>query len=173
MNSKNPILLTIPALLIVSSTVLASSNPNSEDVRADRARYQSLLREVRSVDSDYAKTLQQALNETKTNGEASLEIKSRLLSLTDKRDRLINRVTLIALRHGWEIPGSEPPGVNSAPVPDDRQRVFESADQMIRDRFASDARRIASKIKLPVVPIESVRQDERAAKRKAKKWLIF
>lgn len=173
MNAKTAILLTIPLLLIASSAAFADSNPNSEDVRADKARYQSLLRDVRSVDADYSRTLQQALSETKAKGNASLETKSRLLSLTDKRDRLINRITLIALRHGWEIPGSEPPDVNASPVPDDRQRVFEPADQMIRDRFARNARQIVSKIMLPVIPIESVRQAEQARKRKGKKWLIF
>jgi hypothetical protein len=173
MNAKYFVLSMIVLFMLISSQALADSNPNSDDVMADKVRYQRLLRDVKSIDADYSKAIKQAQVETKRDGKASLETKSRLLSLTDRRDRVVNRITLLALRHGWDIPGTDTSEDKASQIPDEKHRVFEPADQMIKEKYARDARRIAAKIVLPVVTIESVRQEEHAKKGKAKKWLIF
>jgi hypothetical protein len=173
MNAKYILLSMVGLLMLGSTQSLADSNNNSDEVMADKVRYQRLLRDVKSIDADYSKAMKQALVEMKRDGKASLETKSRLLSLTGRRDRLVNRITLIALRHGWDIPGTDTSEDKASQVPDEKHRVFEPADQMIKEKYARDARRIAAKIALPVVTIESVRQEENAKKGKTKKWLIF
>lgn len=173
MNVRAMILSMAALFMLGASWVGAASNPRLEDEAADRARYQGLLRDIKSVDAQYSKALRQALFETQNDGKASLETKSQLLSLRDKRDRIINRITLIALRHGWEIPTGDQPDLSASRIPDERERVFEPAEQMIKDKFALDARRIAGRLNLPVIPIEAVRKDKQTKNGRAKKWLIF
>ena len=145
----------------------------ADDVTAARARYQRLMREVKSVDSEYSRVLQQAFNEKKKDGKASLEAKSRLIALSDKRDRTCDRLLLLSLRHGWDIPDTDKPGADSSPVADEKERIFTPADQMIREKFAQEARRIADKVKLPLITIKSATQNKRSAKKGGKKRLIF
>jgi len=171
MNTKVTILLTIAFVMLGSSWARADLIPNTKDQMSDRTRYQRLIRDIRSIDAEYSKVMQRAVVETNKNGEASLETKSQLLSLADRRDRIINRITLLALRHGWDVPSSDKPEATASEIPDERQRVFEPAEQMIKDKFAKDARQIVSNIALPVIPIEAVKQDSKSGK--AKKWFIF
>lgn len=169
MKTKIIVASMIGFLMLGSSGAPADSNANSNDVKADRIRYQKLLREIKSVDAEYSRVLQQAVSETKKDGKASLETKSRLLALSDKRDRIVNRLTLLSLRHGWEVPLTNRSDVNASQVLDEKQRVFEPADEMVKQKFAEEARRIASSITLPIISIESEKEDVK----EKKKWVIF
>lgn len=173
MNAKSVLVSIVVFLMLGPSWALADLSPNSEDVAADRVRYRRLLQEIKSVDAEYGRAMQQAISEAKKEGKATLETKSRLLALTDKRDRILNRITLLSLRHGWDLPESDSPNDTATEIPDERERVFEPAEQMIKQKFAQDASRIAKIVSLPIVSIESVRQDKLAKKNKEKKWFIF
>jgi len=173
MNAKLAVLSIVVSLILGSSLALADLNSNSKDVIADKALYQRLLREIDSVDAEYSRAMRQAILETREDGKASLETQSNLLALSDKRDRIVNRVTLLSLRHGWDIPNADRLSANTAQIADARKRVFEPAEQMIKQKFAQDARRIAKIVNLPVVSIKSARQQEQAKKERQNKWLIF
>lgn len=168
MKTKNIILTAVIAILIGTSISFA----DSADVRADRSRYEGLLRDIRKIDAEYSQILKKAMQEAKEkdNGSASLETKSRLLALTEKRDRAINRLTILSLRHGWEMPDTSTPEA-TAQIPDERQRVFEPAEQIIKDTFSKEASRIAQTVTLPLVPLESQQQNDK--KKEEKKWLLF
>ena len=105
MNTRRIILLMIASQAFGWGRALADIYPSARDIAADKVRYQNLCRDIKVIDADHAKAMKQAVSETEKDGSASLETKSRLLSLRDRRDRLVDRVTLIALRHGWKIPG--------------------------------------------------------------------
>lgn len=173
MNAKSTLVSIAIFLLFGPALALAGLSPNSEDATADRVRYRRLLQEIKSVDAEYSRAMRQAISEAKKDGKATLETKSRLLALTDKRDRILNRTTLLSLRHGWDLPESDSPNETTTEIPDERDRIFEPAEQMIKQRFAQDASRIAKIVSLPIVSIESVRQDKSAKKNKEKKWFIF
>ena len=174
MDTKRIIISVIATLIFSNSWALADIDPSARDAAADKVRYQNLMREIKTIDVQYARALKNAMSETEKDGSASLETKSQLLSLRDRRDRLIDRVTLIALRHGWKIPGTEIEQVSDMEIPDGRKRVFEPADQMIKDRFARDARAIISKVTLPIISIESEKKTRESKQGgKEKKWLIF
>jgi len=168
MKTKNIILIAVIAVLVGTSISFA----DSADVRADRSRYEGLLREIRKIDAEYSQVLKKAMEEAKEkdNGSASLETKSRLLALTEKRDRTINRLTILSLRHGWEMPDTSTPEATEQ-IPDERQRVFEPAEQIIKDTFSKEASRIAKTVALPLVPLESQQQNDK--KKEEKKWLLF
>ena len=162
MNGKQVFILITGFLMIGVPAALADRSPDSKDETSDRMRYQKLMREMKSADAEYNKALKGAVLETEREGKASLETKSRLMSLANKRDRLVNRIMLLALRHGWAMPGTERPQEESDGVPDERQRIFEPADRMIKERFARDTRRIAAKIALPLISIQTVKLRKKA-----------
>ena len=64
-------------------------------------------------------------------------------------------MTLLALRHGWDLPGSQA----TETVPEENheaQRIFEPADLMIKRQFAHDSRRIVGRISLPMISVMGV-----------------
>lgn len=154
MSRKAMIVFGLAVLLI--NTTLVCADTNRKDATADKVRYQGLLREIRSAEADYHKVQNQAFAEAKNEGKASLETKSTLLALSDKRRRILDRLLLLSLRHGWEIPDPEMPTASAASnVLNERERVFALADQLIKEKFAEEARRIAGRISLPVISLPS------------------
>ena len=144
------------ALGMFGSIAFAEADVKAKEATSDRMRYQQLTRELKTVDEAYHSAMKQAVLETQKQGQATLETKSRLLSLANRRDRLINRITLLALRHGWSIPGRHTPKANRKGSHDETLRIFEPADRMIRTKFKQDARRIAAHIALPPVSLQTV-----------------
>jgi hypothetical protein len=150
--------MTLIAIMAVGSmaftAALGQDNASPKDVEVDRGRYRQLLGEVRTLDFEYAKTLEQAVEETKKEGKASLESKSQLIGLGEKRDRCVNRLILVSLRHGWDIPDLNIQNMTAAKIVSEKERIFQSADNMIRDRFAQEAKQIAGKIALPIISLQ-------------------
>lgn len=169
MKLKRIILIMLMAALVSTSICFADSS----DTRADRSRYDGLLREIRKIDAEYSKVIKKAMEEAKENdnGSASLETKSRLLALRDKRDRIINRLTILSLRNGWEMPDTSTPEATEK-IPDEKERVFEPAEQIIKNTFSKEACRIVKTINLPLVPLQSQQQSDNKGK-EDKKWLLF
>ena len=162
MYSKQCTLFAVLVLFIMSA---AQAVPGSQDSAADRTKYRSLVREVRSVEAEYTKIQDLAVREVKTNGDATLETKSRLQSLENQRGRIMDRLLLLSLRYGWDIPDrSMPIGESAQPSTEDRDRIFAPADEIIKKRFVEEARKIASRVRLPII---SLRTTGQAKSRKA------
>ena len=124
---------------------------------ADRALLYRLVRQVRRIDRDMETLMQQAMAEAAGNdGQANPETKARLLSLRDERDRLFSRMLILSMRHGWEIPDLDKPSVNSSSGKEAEASVFGAIDELVRRRFAAEAIRIAKRVRLPVVSLESM-----------------
>jgi len=158
----------------------------ADDARADKTRFNSLLRELRTVEAEYNNVIKQAMSEKQKDDQTSLETKSKIMGLSDKRDRIMDRLTIISLRHGWEIPDGKD-DQNSSNMSDEKKRIFAPADEVIRERFAQQAKKIAEGIALPVISIKtqasetkkektlfgSSKESETAKKKENKQWLIF
>jgi hypothetical protein len=142
-------------LMVDLSPVLAVSASSNCDERTDKARYNKLLHDFKAVNTERANILNQAVSEAKKDGQASLETKSHLLALSEKRDRTYNRLVILSLRHGFELPKVAESGSEATETKDEKDRVFEPADQMIKQIFAQEAKQIASNITLPLISIES------------------
>jgi len=44
--------------------------------------------------------------------------------------------------------------MTAAKIVSEKERIFQSADNMIRDRFAQEAKQIAGKITLPIISLQ-------------------
>lgn len=144
-------LSVIAVLAAMAAPALAGDN----DERADKVVFDRLVREMQQTHQKYAAVYQRAVTEARNNGgKATLETKAEILSLRDEIDRKMTRLLLIALRHGWEVPrfDLDNPG-SPEPQPSRKERIFSPVDDLIRTAFASEARQMAAKVRLPVVSI--------------------
>ncbi len=151
-------LSVIAVLAAMSAPALAAD----KDERADKVVFDRLVREMRQTHQKYRSAYQRAVAEARDNGgKASMEIKAAILALRDEVDRKTTRVTLIALRHGWEVPRLDlgKPGVVK-PTASRKELIFSSVDDLIRTAFAREARQLAAKVHLPVVSVKSAKSPE-------------
>ncbi len=137
---------------VVPVTQQAENSAEQED----RALMYRLIRQVRRIDRDTDKLMEQAMTEAReNNGQANPETKAKLLSLRDERDRLFSRMLILSMRHGWEIPDLDRPTVKKSTRAEAEQSVFGAVDALVKARFTEEASKIAGMIRLPVVSLES------------------
>lgn len=144
------------AILVALFAASAAHAQNQHDERSDRTVYNRLVQQFRQVDAEYAQAESQALHEARGNkGEPSLESQARLISLRDRRDRITDRIAVIALRWGWEVPTPQQAAQDNPARPrlSARDEVFEPARYIIQARFEDESRRIAREVVLPVISL--------------------
>ena len=164
MYSRQLTMLITGTVVLVASSVQAMTD--QRDSITDKTKYRSLVREIRSVEMDYAKTQNQAVNEVKRDGSASLDTKSSLQSIEGKRNRIMDRLLMLSLRYGWDIPDRNMPIDKPVSDPaDDRDRIFASADEIIKKKFVKEAREIAGRIKLPLISVKTAARVKKQAKK--------
>ena len=149
---KSMSLLGVLSLVLVLSASAGGQGTVTE--HSDQITYNRLLTQVKQLDQQYARELDKAMSiARRRGGEADLETKARLLSLRDHRDRLMSRLTMLSLRHGWELPYSGPEAVANAvaAAPAAHREVFQGADHIINARFEAEAARIAQTVELPMI----------------------
>jgi len=163
------LITVVLALLVLSlpSVTFAQTNEKAKSVQADKGRYKQLLRDIKKIDAEFTKVRNQAVAEAKKDGKASLETKSRLIALSDKRDRYLNRIMLISLRHGWEMPSSEVPDTNNSQFQSEKEEIFQAANDMIKQQFEQEARQIAKTIALPIISKNTLKE----TKQEKKPWI--
>ena len=161
---------SLGAGLLLAAVVTASSpQSGTTQVRrqADLVTYNRLLTQVKHIDRDYTQTLNRAMRQARAHsGQSDLKTLADLLSLRDNRDRVMARLTILGLRHGWDLPDSQ--SAFSTPaiqVQTATQQVFEPAEQIIKARFAEEAEQIAAAIKLPVITDSRLRPSVGGARR--------
>ncbi len=150
-------------LLGISTATLAQEV--AKENTADKANYSKLIRQIRKDSSALVTVRSEAIDEARENdGLASPVTKAQILSLQDRIDRKNTHLTLLSLRHGWEIPSFEEPKTNANNTASGggivtsaglRAEIFGSVDRMIRDTLAAEAMEISAKIALPVISIGS------------------
>ena len=161
---------SLGAGLLLAAVVTASSpQSGTTQVRrqADLVTYNRLLTQVKQIDGDYTQTLNRAMRQARANGgQSDLSTLANLLALRDNRDRVMARLTMLGLRHGWDLPDSQSAfSTEAIQVPTASAQVFEPAEQIIKARFADEAEQIAAAIKLPVITESRLQPSARGAGR--------
>ncbi len=161
---------SLGAGLLLAAVVTASSpQSGTTQVRrqADLVTYNRLLTQVKHIDRDYTLTLNRAMRQARAHsGQSNLKTLADLLALRDNRDRVMARLTILGLRHGWDLPDSQSAFSTAAiQVRTATQQVFEPAEQIIKARFAEEAEQIALAIKLPVITDSRLQPSARGAGR--------
>lgn len=153
---------TTLAIIIMAAISLTSAPASAQGSgeRADRVTFNRLIQQIQRVDANYAKAMQTGMEEARlSDGSASAATQSDLLSLRDQRDRLMNRLVLISVRHGWDIPDVNTPTVQKhVAVVTEKDRIFAPARDAIKSRFKQEAIEIASKLTLPVISVRALEE---------------
>ncbi len=135
----------------------APATPQASTQQADRALLYRLIRQVRRIDRESEELMDRAMSEARDNdGQADPATKARLLSLRDERDRLMARMLILSMRHGWEIPELDKPTVSKSSRQEAEDSVFGAVDKLVNRRFTMEARRMLETVRLPVVSLESM-----------------
>ncbi len=145
--------------LVLAVAPVTAMGDEDDDLQADRTEYNRMIRELRRVRANYNAAYNEAVAEAReNNGEASMDTKARVLALRDEFDRKMMRLTMLALRHGWDVPTFD--DVEAAPVgspanstQEYREQIFSPVDSMVRSTFRIEAYRIAARLTLPVISI--------------------
>ncbi len=161
---------SLGAGLLLAAVVTASSpqfGTTEARRQADLVTYNRLLTQVKQIDRDYAQTLNRAMRQARANrGQSDLLTLADLLALRDNRDRVMARLTILGLRHGWDLPDSQSAfSTEEIQVRTASEQVFEPAEQIIKARFAEEAEQIAAVIKLPVITDSRLQPSVRGAGR--------
>lgn len=151
---------TTMAIIIMAAFALTSAPASAQGLgeRTDRITFNRLIHQIQRTDADYAKTMQTGMKEAReSDGSPSVGILMDLLSLRDQRDRLMNRLVLISVRHGWDIPDFNTPTVQKhASIVTEKDRIFAPAQNAIKSRFKQEAIEIASRLTLPVISVRAL-----------------
>ena len=152
MNSTIKVILIVVVVTVTSSSSFAG---NTQDEQADRVVYNQLSRELQRVHSQYAMAIRKGVAQAQNNdGKASYSSKAQILALRDEFDRKMTRLTLIALRHGWEILDFKGgPRKEVTHTVSGKEQIFAPADALITEAFKYQAEQIAITIRLPVISV--------------------
>ena len=153
----NSTIKTILIMAVVTVTATSSFAGSAQDERADRVVYNQLVRDLRRVHSQYAGAIEKGVGQAQSNdGKSSFSTKAQILASRDEFDRKMTRLTLIALRHGWEIPEFESgPKKEVTNTISGKEQIFAPADALITEAFRYQAEQIALTIRLPVISVEA------------------
>ena len=157
----NTRIITIVTALVLSA-VSSAAWADSPDQRVDRGQYNRLINEVKRIDAEYAQIVNKGMEEARRgDGQASLETQAQIISLRNKRDRTMNRLMVIALRWGWEVPDfNAPVEGQAARVLTEKEQVFAAAGQILQNRFEKESQVIARSLVLPVISVSPRAQTE-------------
>ena len=149
------IIVVVVCALVLGPAARGMSTTEPNEVDRDRASFNQLVREIHQVNGQARTLMAYAVGQARReNGQVSLETKARLLSLRDRRDRLVARMLVISARHDWDIPDFKrrPARIKRTKEPADR--VFGPIDVLIRRRLTREAHQIVEMVPLPVVSLE-------------------
>jgi len=146
-------------LVLVAGLLTCLSGLAAEPEQAqDKVVFDQLADELRELHAKAGGTLTKALAEARDNGgEASLSTKADVLAIRDQIDRKTSRLTLISLRHGWEVPrfAAEKKEQKAVDPTSRKDEIFGAVDHMIRAAFSREAAQIAAKVRLPVISVKA------------------
>jgi hypothetical protein len=129
--------------------------PVQEEVNADRALFDRLIRDIKSLDRQSTELMDEAVAQARgENGHVNFVTKARLLSLRDQRDRLHSRLLILSARHGWAVPLFRTRPARFVSAHESVDGVFGSIDILVERRLTVEALQIADMVRLPVVSLE-------------------
>ena len=149
---------TIKTILIAAVVTITATNSfagSIQDERADRVVYNQLVRELRRIHNQYAMAIRKGVTQAQNNdGKASYSSKAKILALRDEFDHKMTRLTLVALRYGWNIPDFKGgPKKEVTNTVSGKEQIFAPADALITEAFRYQAEQIALTVRLPIISV--------------------
>ncbi len=128
----------------------------ADAVQADRAVYDRLLRAIREDRAALSRAYTSGVAEARARGgQPPAARRAEILALRERIDRNSVRLMLVAGRHGWPVPETSAVAPAAGPVArnDDARAKLVPPDPVISEVLSADARKLAGKLRLPVITL--------------------
>jgi hypothetical protein len=153
---KTTLTILAAAMALAASTSLARAQTSDQGSKTDRKVYNRLIQEIRQAHVELARAYKSGVDEARANnGTASTRTRAKIVSLRDEIDRKNVRLMLVADRHGWEVPEFRLEDFEAEaeePVNTNLTDQFFPPDPRITNVLAEEAKALASRVKLPIIP---------------------
>ena len=149
--------LAAVALAGLASPATAQQKAEKADPK-DRQVYNQLISEIRTAHVKLAQSYKRGVDEARENGgQASVRTRAEIVSLRDEIDRKSVRLMLVADRHGWAVPqfrleDFENEAAEKEPAQVSLTDQFFPPDPRITQGLAGEAKLMAAKVYLPIIP---------------------
>jgi len=139
-------------LLIVFAASAHADDTGRE--RRDGRRFRELQTELREASARESAVLSRAVDQARDDaGTSEPSTLAELTNVMEEKDRILHHLRELALRNGWTMPGANSEGA-SGPVPGGPLgRMVGRATAAVRKALAAEARRIAARLELPLIPL--------------------
>lgn len=164
MTSIRNVCASIGALLLVIVMALPAIADDAGRERRDARRFRELQTELRDATERESSLLSKAVDQARDDqGRAEPSTLAELTNVLDEKDRLLHHLRELALRNGWPVP--DPDADKAAgPVPGGPLgRMVSRATAAVRAALAEEARAIAARLELPLIPLPPPVVDRSAA----------
>ena len=155
---------TVYGIILVAAAIApaarAISAESPEAVAKDRAVYTRLVKELREDHASLSGAYKTAVVQARANdGKVPQKTRADILALRERIDRKNVRLMLLAGRHGWDVPEFSiiEIAADSPPAPSDAEQLL-PADPLITEALVEQARRLAGRIRLPVISVAAGRK---------------
>ena len=125
-------------------------------VQADRAVYDRLLRGIREDRGALSRAYAGGVVEARQRGgQPATARRAEILALRERIDRNSVRLMLVAGRHGWPVPemSAVAPAAGSAAEVQDARTKLVPPDPVISEVLSADARKLAGRLRLPIITL--------------------
>ena len=153
----------VGALVLLVMTALPAVADDTARERRDARRFRELQTELRDANERESAVLKRAVNQARDDeGRSEPSTLAELTNVMDEKDRILHHLRELALRNGWPVPDPEAEKA-AGPVPGGPLgRMVGRATAAVRAALAEEARAIAARLELPLIPLPPPVTDDRS-----------
>ena len=141
------------ALMMVTLVTTASADDQGRE-RRDGRRFRELQSDLQEAATKEAKLLEAAVEQARGNkGKSEPSTLAELTNVMEQKDRIHHHLRELALRNGWDVPDIDgETGTETAPT-GALGRMVGRASAAVQAELAEEARQIAARLELPLLPL--------------------
>ena len=153
-NKRSIVGAAIASLLLAAFAFTAGAQEDQGRERRDARRFRELQTDLRTSADRETKLLAEAVEQARDNqGKAEPSTLAELTNVMEQKDRLHHHLRELALRNGWDVP-EEGEGAAAETAPTGALgRMVGRATAAVQAELAEEAREIASRLELPLLPL--------------------
>ena len=148
----------VATVLLAALAMTAGAQEDQGRERRDARRFRELQTDLRETADRETKLLAAAVEQARENqGKTEPSTLAELTNVMEQKDRLQQHLRELALRNGWDAPEVDGEAAADAAPTGVLGRMVGRASAAVQARLAEEARAIASRLELPLLPLPPAR----------------
>jgi hypothetical protein len=145
---------TLGALVLLVVMALPALADDAGRERRDARRFRELQTELREASEREESILAEAVDQARDDaGRAQPSTLAELTNVMDEKDRILHHLRELALRNGWSVPDPDAEKATGPVRGGPLGRMVSRATAAVRAALAEEARAIAARLELPLIPL--------------------